>query len=150
MVRDYFKTVLFTVAITSFMACGGNEKEAEVVPDEVSPAFKDAHTSQNALDYAGTYQGITPCADCEGIEVSLSISMEGTYTLGMKYLGKGDNAVFTKEGKYTWIDGNTIELGDITDGPSKFKVGENQIWQLDMEGNRVEGDLADKYILKKI
>jgi uncharacterized lipoprotein NlpE involved in copper resistance len=76
--------------------------------------------------------------------------MDGTYTLDMKYLGKGDDAVATEKGTFSWLeDGNTIELSGITDGPSRYKVGENRIWQLDMDGNVVEGDLADKYILTK-
>lgn len=150
MIKNYFKSALCVLAITSLLACGGNEKEAETVPDEVSPSFKEEHTAQTSLDYAGTYQGVTPCADCEGIDVSLSITTEGTYTLGTKYLGKGDGAVITKEGTYSWVDGSTIELSGISDGPSKYFVGENQIWQLDMEGNKIEGELADKYILKKI
>ena len=27
--------------------------------------------SQNALDWAGTYKGILPCADCEGMKMQL-------------------------------------------------------------------------------
>lgn len=150
MKKNLFNTAFLFVALGALVACGDNTKEAETVPDEISPTFKDEHTAQTSLDYAGTYQGITPCADCEGIEVKLSISADSTYTFSQKYLGKGDSAVVTKTGSYTWVDGSTIELGGITDGPSRFFVGENKIWQLDMEGKKVEGNLADKYILKKI
>jgi hypothetical protein len=67
----------------------------------------------------------------------------------MKYLGKGDAKPVIKTGKYVWVDGGTIQLNGITDGPSKYKVGEGRMWQLDMQGNKIEGELAEKYILTK-
>ena len=32
-----------------------------------------AHNSRNALDWAGTYEGVLPCADCPGIQTRLSL-----------------------------------------------------------------------------
>jgi uncharacterized lipoprotein NlpE involved in copper resistance len=150
MKMNYLKAFFVSLSFVSLISCGENKKEAEAVPEEVTPAFKEEHTAQNSLDYTGTYSGVTPCADCEGIEVNLTIKADSTYNLSMKYLGKGDGVPVIREGSYTWVDGSTIQLGGITDGASKFFVGENQIWQLDMSGKKVEGALADKYILKKI
>jgi len=36
----------------------------------------------------------------------------------------------------------------LSDG-SKYLVGENQLFMLDTEGNRITGGLAENYILKK-
>ncbi|WP_158781723.1 copper resistance protein NlpE N-terminal domain-containing protein [Pantoea sp. BAV 3049] len=36
------------------------------------------------------YQGVIPCADCEGIQVSLSLQQGGRYTLSEHYLGSSD------------------------------------------------------------
>jgi hypothetical protein len=33
--------------------------------------------------------------------------------------------------------------------PSKYKVGENRLIQLDMQGKPITGALADKFVLKK-
>jgi uncharacterized lipoprotein NlpE involved in copper resistance len=148
--RFFILPALFAAA--SFVACGentGNQPESKEVEIEmVQPADPD-HTTQNSVDYAGTYKGITPCADCEGIEVELTIGMDSSYTHSAKYLGKGDGKPLIKTGKYVWVDGGTIQLEGITDGPAKYKVGEGRIWQLDMQGNKIEGELADKYILTK-
>lgn len=147
------KLVLLSITFLAFLACNNNagSDEAEIVQDEIK-ALPDDHTSQSSLDYAGTYKGTLPCADCEGIEVELTIDMDSTYALNSKYLGKGDDKGNTKQGTYKWIDGGTIELEDLDTGagPTKYKVGEGQIWQLDLQGNKVEGSLADKYILKKL
>jgi uncharacterized lipoprotein NlpE involved in copper resistance len=137
-----------------FASCGTNSENAtpaqeETVKEEIAPV-PTGDNSQTSVDYPGTYKGITPCADCEGIEVELIINQDSTFSLSNKYLGKGDGKPFVKTGRYSWTaDGSTIELEGISDGPSKFKVGENRVWMLDMQGNKVEGALADKYILTK-
>ena len=109
-----------------------------------------AHTSQNSLDWSGMYKGVVPCADCEGIETILILNSDKTYLLRTKYLGKGDGQPIEKTGSLTWnAEGNTITLGGIENAPGQYFVGENQVIQLDMSGNRITGGLADKYILNK-
>jgi len=39
-------------------------------------------------------------------------------------------------------------LSGIKDGPTRYLVGENRIFQLDKEGNRITGELANRYVLK--
>ncbi len=144
--------LLVSFTVLSLLACGENEANQSAVEDvklEFVEVQDTVHTTQNSVDYAGTYKGITPCADCEGIEVELTILMDSTYSHSMKYLGKGDGQPVVKTGSYVWVDGGTIQLEGIADGPSKYKVGEGRIWQLDMQGNKIEGELAEKYILTK-
>jgi len=148
----YVFLLLVSFTVLSLVACGENEANqsgVEEVKMELVEVPDTVHTTQNSVDYAGTYKGVIPCADCQGIEVVLNISMDSTYTHSIKYLGKGDGQPVVKTGKYVWINGGTIQLEGVTDGPSKYKVGEGRIWQLDMQGNKIEGDLADKYILTK-
>ena len=107
----------------------------------------DMHTSMNALDWAGSYGGILPCADCEGIETSLSIRYDMTYRLETKYIGKNGEA-FVSEGKFTWnSDGRIIILENET--PGKYQVGEGALFMLDPDGRRITGELSDMYILRK-
>jgi uncharacterized lipoprotein NlpE involved in copper resistance len=110
-----------------------------------------ADNSMTSLDWDGTYFGVVPCADCEGIETTITLGKDLTYKIKTKYLGKSDQ-VFEKSGSFTWNEaGNTITLNDA-DGKEttdKYFVGENQITQLDLSGNKITGALADKYILKK-
>lgn len=109
----------------------------------------DAHNSQNALDWNGSYSGTLPCADCAGIETRLMLNQDLSYRIQTTYLGKDENN-FEKEGTFSWnADGNTITLSDMEDGPRQYFVGENTLTQLDQEGNRITGDLAQKYVLMK-
>ena len=110
----------------------------------------DAHNSQTALDWQGTYNGITPCADCEGIETKIILNTDLTFVIQTKYLGKGEGKVFEEKGNFTWDKtGGSISLLGLKGRPSLYKVGENKLIQLDMQGNTITGELAEKYVLTK-
>ncbi|GAL88247.1 copper resistance protein NlpE N-terminal domain-containing protein [Jejuia pallidilutea] len=118
------------------------QNSSETVPDS-------AHNSRNAVDYNGTYEGILPCADCEGIKTTVTLLEDGTFSRTIQYLGK-ENEGTTNEGKFTWNDeGSVITLTTSPNETQMYKVGENILFHLDKEGNRIEGDLAERYTLKK-
>lgn len=121
-------------------------EEEQVITEET---FVDsAHNAQNALDWDGTYQGILPCADCEGIETTLTLNPDGSYTLEQVYKGKEGNQ-FKSDGKFTWNQaGNTVTLVD-EEAPNQYFVGENMLMKLDMNGEKATGDLASFYNLSK-
>lgn len=107
------------------------------------------HNSQGALDWAGVYKGTLPCADCEGIETVLTLSEDHSYQLSTTYLGK-DATPFQQQGRFEWdTQGAVIRLLNQKDGPALYKVGENQLFQLDMQGQLVTGNLAEYYKLAK-
>ena len=111
----------------------------------------DAHNSQNALDWQGLYKGIMPCADCAGIATELHLSANGTYIRNTRYLGKSKQ-VFVEKGSFTWnSQGNAISLNNLdpNEMPTQYQVGENQLFQLDLAGQRITGDLASHYVLSK-
>ncbi|REG92053.1 copper resistance protein NlpE [Algoriphagus antarcticus] len=109
-----------------------------------------ADNSATSLDWNGTYKGTVPCANCEGIEIRLTLNINRTYILVTNYLGRNDALEQENTGSFTWDEaGSIITLGKVPQGPTHYKVGENRIWQLDMSGNMITGDLADHYILTK-
>jgi uncharacterized lipoprotein NlpE involved in copper resistance len=142
-----------------FFSCKKEMKIEEVKTDSlktvidtilVDTIVKNGHNSKNALDWYGIYKGIVPCADCEGIDTEITLTKDMMFILKTKYLGKGDQTVFEKKGTFTWdATGAVISLNDLKGSPNKYKVGENKLTQLDMEGKEISGTLAEKYILKK-
>ena len=107
-------------------------------------------TSEVSLDWNGTYQGVLPCADCLGIQTSITLHQDKSYVMETEYLGK-DEQTFTSQGDFSWnLAGNTIILSNIENAPSQYFVGENILIQLDMNGNKITGDLAEKYVLEKV
>jgi heat shock protein HslJ len=110
----------------------------------------DTHNSQNALDWQGTYKGITPCADCEGIETEITLNTDLSFVIKTQYLGKGDGKVFEEKGNFAWDKtGGSISLSGMKGRPSQYKVGENKLIPLDMEGKAITGQLTEKYVLIK-
>lgn len=152
------KSVFLILAIASFQfGCNKSAENRTVSSEELtataetSQPIPSGDNSQNSLDWAGTYFEVLPCASCEGIETWVTLHTDGTFELKTNYLGLNDarEEIFT--GNFKWDEtGSMVHLeGLIGDYPGKFKVGENQIWYLDKEGNRIDGALADRYILKK-
>jgi len=127
-----------------------NETTDTMVVDSTEVVVNDDHNAKNSLDYMGMYQGILPCADCEGIETSLLLEDDKNYLLKTNYLGKKNSATKEVRGVYSWNkEGNTIILAGVENAPNRYFVGENYLKQLDMDGNEIEGDLAERYVLQK-
>jgi copper homeostasis protein (lipoprotein) len=105
--------------------------------------------SSVSLDWPGIYTGTLPCADCEGIVTTITLNDDQTYLISTVYKGKSYK-VCENSGKFSWDEaGNTIRLHGITAAPNRYRVAENKLIQLDMEGNQITGALADKYVLAK-
>jgi uncharacterized lipoprotein NlpE involved in copper resistance len=108
----------------------------------------DTHTSETSLDWPGVYSGIIPAADGPGIAVQIALNSDRTFVLQYRYIDRGDN-VFTSEGTFAWDKTGGMVILDLENIPSYYKVEENRLIQLDMQGERITGALADHYVLGK-
>ncbi|MFB2532747.1 copper resistance protein NlpE [Paracoccus sp. p3-h83] len=105
------------------------------------PMIAMADSARTALDWAGRYEGVLPCASCEGIQTVILLGDDNTYQIVETYLGEKDGE-FVEDGTFTWgKDGNTITLDD--EDKRAYLVSEHQLIQLDADGK--PGD--DKYVL---
>lgn len=144
------KFLLLAILGVFVFGCGNQKSKDNSGTAENNHGIPDMHTSQIALDFVGTYKGIVPCADCEGIETTIELKADETFEVQTVYLGKSDE-VFMNSGHYYWTDdGRSIHLHGLENGSPYYFVGENQLIQLDREGNRITGELAEKYVLKKV
>jgi len=109
-----------------------------------------AHHASKGIDWPGIYNGLTPCADCIGIKTTLALNKNGSYMLMTQFLGKSERE-FVEKGKFSWSEkANTIALTPRNGTTSQqYLVGENMLIQLDSNGNKVSGKLADRYILRR-
>lgn len=116
--------------------------------DSLTTGHIDEHNSKTSIDWVGTYEGVLPCADCEGIKTTLTINKDETFTLSQEYLNK--NFKLEDKGKLEWSkDGGSIKITTKENGNFNYKVGENKLFSLDQEGKEITGSLADKYVLIK-
>lgn len=104
-------------------------------------------TSENAIDWSGTYEAILPCADCPGIKTILTLNPDKTFTINEEYI---DRDVKSEDrGGFSWDSTGSVIKLEGTNTKYQYKVGENQLFQLDTEGNVIDGPMKDLYILKK-
>ncbi|GMQ31433.1 copper resistance protein NlpE [Algoriphagus confluentis] len=148
----YLPLLLLTLIYSCTRSSSDNSSnDEESTQDAGNSSLPVGDNSQTSLDWPGTYFGVLPCASCEGIETWVTLNADGTFELKTNYLGLNDarEEIFT--GTFEWDPtGSMVQLtGLIGNAPGKYKVGENRIWHLDQDGNRIEGDLAERYILSK-
>lgn len=137
------RNIIAFMFLSLIFSCQHIEKEnAQAVKSIVD-------NSKTSLDWNGNYFGVLPCADCEGIETLITLNKDKTFRLVTKYSGKSETE-FVDKGSFEWDEsGSKIKLLGLEGAPSNYQVGENKLVQLDMNGNRITGELAEKYILEK-
>lgn len=123
-----------------------SEPAAASVPS--ASLYDTEHNARTSLDWAGSYQGVLPCADCDGIATKVVLHDDGQYQLSQQYLGKSTE-VFSRSGRFRWSESGSIVLLEA-DQPVQFFVGENQLFMLDQQGQRIDGELASHYRLQKL
>ena len=118
----------------------------------IKRTFPDSHNSANTLDWSGTYKSTVPDASYSGTVTEITLDTARKYIIKKIYLDKGVQAVKGTEenGNFSWNKaGNTITLLGTKNQPNQYFVGENRLWELDKDGNKITGNDADKYIFNK-
>lgn len=87
MKKIYNLSIIF---ILLFLGCTENSK------DRYESEFADEKVKLVTVEFS-IYEGIIPCADCEGIKMSLKIANDfQSYELTELYLGKNENEIVSK------------------------------------------------------
>lgn len=147
MKRAVFQPLI--VLPTVLMLCLAGCASPPAPTSSATPISPDpAHNSRNSLDWTGTYEGVTPCADCPGIKLRLTLQADGRYELSTHYLGRQATAQ-TVRGNFSWnAAGNTITLDGAGNG-QQFRVGEGRLLQLDRDGTVPPWNSPDR-VLKRL
>lgn len=158
--KHYLIGTVFTLSALGLMAC--QQQPHEKTPQSVSPATAaanpitsqkvpdPAHTAENSLDWHGVYQGVLPCADCSGIQTTLTLNSDKSYRLEEKYLDR-DTKPFVSVGTFNF-DAKQPSLITLDQKAEqrKFFIGEGFAQARAMDGSAIEGVLKPHYQLKKI
>ena len=116
-----------------------------------SSALVVGDNTENSLDWNGEYEGVLPCADCEGIKTELELKNDKTYELSEEYLGKGKGNEHKVKGTFKFDSENSsIIVLDQAGDNRKYFVGEGFAEARAVEtGEAITGPLAAHYKLKK-
>jgi len=99
----------------------------------------------------GNYEGIIPCADCEGIKAELALKSSSTYTFKFTYLGT-DSDPYEAIGSWKIDEKGRLVLlaSDGKRVEQYFKiVSQNEIKMLDGDGNEITGTDLNFSLLRK-
>lgn len=128
------KMMFVLLAVASMAACTGNKQNKA---DNTANA-----DSTQVTNYAGTYEGVMPAADCPGIYTLLAVNENGEYEMFQKYLERV--GTYVSKGKFE-LKGDTIKL--MEDAGFMFKVSGNKLSLNDISLNKIseEKQLAAEY-----
>lgn len=140
------RSIMYALVICTvlFSACN-NSASNKNETDSLSQA--PVLTDSLALALTGVYQGYLPCADCPGISTFLLLNEDMTYRLEETY-NKGNDSLFLTRGKWKTENGKVILLDSEQIRNSYLPDGNNLV-QLDYQGDRISGNLGDKYVLSR-
>jgi uncharacterized lipoprotein NlpE involved in copper resistance len=106
------------------------------------------NNAKDKVDWAGQYTGIIPAADSPGINVQITLRADNTFTIVYNYVDR--HGLASASGTFSWDDGGNVINLKVADFPPYYRVGRDQLTQLDLQGKKITGKLADHYILRKI
>lgn len=140
-------TFLVLALVALVTACQNQSKPA--AQGKVASVIIGVPNANKTLNFQGTYKGILPCGDCEGLEMIICLNENNTYAIQSQYLGKG-NKIFEQHGTFTWNKtGSVVIFDNIDNAPNQYAVEKNTLIQLDLEGKLIAGNLANHYRLTK-
>ena len=83
------KVIILACSCFLLAACGNSAKtNNSTSADSTATQVADIHNAETSLDYEGTYKGVFPAADCPGIETTLTLNPDKTFTLHSVYIDR--------------------------------------------------------------
>ncbi len=130
------------------VACNDSGEKAAATDTMVMDKPVEATGNENTTT---VYAGTLPCADCEGIETTITLHTDHTFEQQSVYkTNRPGEKEFADSGTWMNHDGGIIHLKNKSSAGTMYIKTDSTLVQLDGDGKRIEGPVADKFILKKI
>ena len=108
---------------------------------ESAPASSAADVPFDTKGFAGVFSGTLPCADCSGIDTTITLNRDGTYTVHESYQGKPGNG-FNGDGNWTAEEnGKRVRLDPNSKGEADrlFAIAsQDELDPLDATGKAID------------
>lgn len=116
----------------------------QAVAPDVIPTGDAAPSDFDQRGFAGTFTGTLPCADCPGIDVTLTLEPDGSYTLTNVYQERPDGT-WSNDGHWSVEAGNSVirlDPSSKTDVDQLYAIDStDRIVMLNGDGERTETGL---------
>lgn len=137
---------IWGLSVALLAGCSGMNEGNGPSGSQANAAPADQHTSQNALDWAGAYEGVLPCADCPGIKTRLTLKPGARYELSTQYLDRQPTPQVAS-GSFSWNATGTVITLD--GNGQRYAVGEGRLLLLDRDGPPDWSNSANR-VLKRV
>lgn len=131
-----FKTIKLSIFFLALALCFSACKSAK----------KENVKIANGIE--GVFIGNLPCNDCAAVRTLVKLYSPDNIEIERLFIGKSDSLV-SVSGKFTYNKEKNRIIFKEKSQINQYVWGENKITQLDVNGNRITGKFADKYILKR-
>jgi hypothetical protein len=148
--KNLFFTSVITLCISVFLSCGNKNTRADATKPDVGMITPQPANERVAAQWQGSYSGITPCADCPGIELTLTLKNDQTYEMTRVY--KEREGIFKNSGAFTWNDAGTqINLQNVNEHGAfeHFIVQNGKLIMLTPTGELPEDVDMNRFTLSK-
>ena len=138
-------SIIFLIAL--IVSCNSNKNGIA----STDSSYKTV-VPETALIDAENYVGTLPCADCEGIDVSLQLNKDSSFVMNSFYKGtRGDSADnHLKEiGSWSLHGADTLYLINTNSHLTKYIKTDSTLTQLNGDGKIITGNVASMFILRK-
>jgi hypothetical protein len=139
--------ILYAILFLLFAASCNSDPSPIAATDSAYKTVVPETPVINAENYVGTL----PCADCEGIDVSLQLNHDSIYIMNSVYKGSrvdSSNNHFIDSGKWSLHGADTLILSGKNHS-TKYLKTESTLTQLDGNGELITGPLAKMFVLHK-
>ncbi len=147
-----------TILLLSFglllFSCTSKPSSSEMRSQNLPEERLEAYSPSENHPWAGTYFGQLPFKEGDGIETRILLSEDSTFVFHTEYHGRNDALEEEFTGKVVWeksaSETRLTLVGKIGGYPSQYLMQDSFLIQLDSKGQKIEGPLAERYLLKRI
>lgn len=146
--RPVVLSPLLAVLLFTGLACANPSTSDSAATDPAPPAVEAPETDSGppAVEAPVSYTGTLPCADCPGIEWTLTLLEDGAYRLRRVYLQAedGEDRSFVDVGQWD-TDGrdDRLVLRGRDEGPARLEVRDAETLSLlDQQGRPIESEFS--------
>lgn len=118
-----------------------NNSSPEQMPEH------DTDTLKHSEPFNGIFTGITPCADCPGINTAVIFSPDGNFSEHLEYLERDEH--FSDSGKWKMQD--SVITATYNEGNKRYfrVLSDSTVELLDGDGKEITGSIREHFLLKR-
>jgi uncharacterized lipoprotein NlpE involved in copper resistance len=156
--KGFFSFIMILTISLAIVACGSSSNHDKKEQDHHTADTASTATENDTVNIkrevqTEIYSAILPCDNCKGIETSVTLRSDSTYSLHTLYIGRkstgpGSNE-FSDTGRWMLHGNDMVHLAGLKNRPSMYLKTDSSLIQLDAKGERITGKLADRYVLKR-